>query len=952
MLTEGDLAAVGSRSPLRVSLQVPAAHTSRGRTGSSSPSTSTHAQGLTPVAQTLNALSTNAPSQLSLGGGTTPTTTTTGGGGGGGAPSVVASLTAGELGVWRARSHTATQHVEEKRKALEASKGLSSQSLESFQLSMQRLDSFDSSMAQVRAIIEGSVTRLGAETTERVLTSLQLLSRDVQRLRTTSTHLLQSKDAEMSVQTDFMKAEGELVHCLRSRADTVEAEYRRLSSISEVQETLMGRARTYVKVVIAERLAWQEQFGANAAKLPLHDAPNNFLVRCHRALAAFQEAEDRHRLPSVGMLESTESISNRFAARVEKALNGGGALLRYVPPAEEIQLLNDTLKNSGSDVRLHKELGDRMRKFSSMRAAVATQCEGATKMIGSMRSSLNKLRDTLAQLRSDETFHSFRDKIVAAVNQHVSGIAAMYAADAANSKKTASRKSIIGVSPNVNSDLLGASVSHFPNRSTRGGGAGGGGVGNSFLGSSFSGGLYGGPQHGRLSATQSPGASITDRSIVPHPPRTATPGDLSTAQPTPVQIPSRTSQNATPFLWAKREDSFCVTPQGGANSSNSGVGGGAHGGASEVAGHQAALEVDSNEESLSAGNQTPHTAGGFAIYPTTVSSSSRRGTTASQLSMDSSLAVFNSIPVEGGGGGSLGDSALARSPPEEMPLHGMSRGSMMLGVGPPTSTQQQARKSTVLLDVQAPAHQGRSGPRASLISLSSSAIPQQAPPQHLMPAVYGGGGGGGRRRSSTSHTPAWANDNRKSSATANATTDAERWERVPDSLKQVFLHVQVPQMTSNAAHYGFRKQESATKKLQEKLKATLTVTARLEAQSERMLDVAVTARESTRAKAKMNGEVPGGQYWTEGIPDDETQLQRPSTGGAGGGGGVHKDDVVDESDPLASAGVGTNLNRMHSADRRAPTVSSSHLHLGVVPVHRPSLARQHTVPFKAAGPLP
>lgn len=318
--------------------------------------------------------------------------------------------------MWKARSTTAQTALDEKSKQLEQLRGeINTMDKPAFVHSLEKAQCTTGWLQQLKVCIEGSVTRLGLEATAAMIVTLNRVADDVQDIRNTFTQIVNGREREVAKLEEVLKATNDLCSCLRSRSEVGEAEYKKLTTVTEKQETLLSKARTYLKVVIAERLAWQEMYGANAAKLPTHMAAG-FVERCSSTMAMLDDAHSANKLPSVGALEATSGVVNRFQHRVDNSLNHGSVLLRYIPPEEEIKLLNEALKGSGSDVALHKELADRERKFASSKEEMMERCQSAVLSLQTMRATMAKIREQLVLFSRDESVLQLGARVTNAIS--------------------------------------------------------------------------------------------------------------------------------------------------------------------------------------------------------------------------------------------------------------------------------------------------------------------------------------------------------------------------------------------------------------------------------------------------------------------------------------------------------------------------------------------------------
>lgn len=318
-----------------------------------------------------------------------------------------------EVGMWKAKSNSTQTVLDEKLQALEHFKTEQTKSaVIAFQHVFDRSSSVSTLLNQLRSSIEGCLTALGPDRTHRMMETILQASNDINSLRDCCQKLSTANDREVALLGDALKTSAELRNCLKNRAEVGEQEYKKLVHSCERQEAIVSRARTYIKVCMTERLAWQQEHGANPAKLP--ELGDTFVDRCRRALEHLSAGGSI--LPSVAVLETPADATRRFEQRAEENLNGGAALRRYVNPQEELALLEEALKTSGTDVAAHRELVDRERRFELARDDVARQSSVALECISTVRSALGEIRDQLARISRDGFINQLSARIVNAVS--------------------------------------------------------------------------------------------------------------------------------------------------------------------------------------------------------------------------------------------------------------------------------------------------------------------------------------------------------------------------------------------------------------------------------------------------------------------------------------------------------------------------------------------------------
>ncbi|CUG93413.1 Hypothetical protein, putative [Bodo saltans] len=320
-----------------------------------------------------------------------------------------------EVGMWKAKSNSVQNVLDDKMSALDhfRSEQLKAATV-NYQHIFERSSSLGSVLMQVRSTIEGCLSALGPDRTHRMMECLQQVSSEVDELRECCQQLSISNDHEVVLLNDVLRTSTELKSCLKNRAEVGEQEYKKLVQSCEKQEALVARARTYIKVCIAERLAWQQDHGCNPARLPVH--VDSFVARCRKTLESLTDIQSSSSLPSVAVLETANDSSRRFLRRAEETLSDGAVLLRYVTPRDELQLLEDALRNSGTDVTAQKELADRERRFERARDDVIRQSSTAIQSISSVKVALLDIREQLNRFKRDGFVIQLCSRIVNAVS--------------------------------------------------------------------------------------------------------------------------------------------------------------------------------------------------------------------------------------------------------------------------------------------------------------------------------------------------------------------------------------------------------------------------------------------------------------------------------------------------------------------------------------------------------
>jgi hypothetical protein len=197
---------------------------------------------------------------------------------------------------------------------------------------LDRLRSAGSSVSQLQSLIRGFVESLGPTAAENLLESLDTIETSLQHCaRVTAAHVDASRALVLASTNLRDKAEQcwqlwcRWEHCLK---DSVNAVSRRANKA----EVSLSWSASYVTAVMFERTLWQQQSGFNPAHL---SESLQFRSLCNDVLQHINTT-----LPKVPAGEHDASAVERF---VHRSWEGER---RYVPPSEELALLERLLKDA------------------------------------------------------------------------------------------------------------------------------------------------------------------------------------------------------------------------------------------------------------------------------------------------------------------------------------------------------------------------------------------------------------------------------------------------------------------------------------------------------------------------------------------------------------------------------------------------------------------------------
>lgn len=298
-----------------------------------------------------------------------------------------------------ASSGALPQYVLDKRERARVYSDAAAQSQHvALETSMYRLKGFCSYLQQCGDVIEGAVLALGVPTAHSLLKSLNEVCVAIDGTYQCYREASAVRKEECKLQEEVFESMTACYALLRDRNEAYERNLKHLLAERERKDVSMDAAVTYLHSVIAERTAWQDKCGYNNQQLPVEDV--DFSGKCTAALEAMFEVRRLEKelaaeatgvvaigspveskgLPIARLLVSSGSDASTLTKRwreienTRHAMTCPSARLRYIPPAEEVQLLRDILAmGTGSTSLVHDIIQER-KKLQSLRAVMMKEC--------------------------------------------------------------------------------------------------------------------------------------------------------------------------------------------------------------------------------------------------------------------------------------------------------------------------------------------------------------------------------------------------------------------------------------------------------------------------------------------------------------------------------------------------------------------------------------------------
>eukprot|EP00796_Vickermania_ingenoplastis_P010291 gene10291-7193_t len=283
--------------------------------------------------------------------------------------------------------------VEKQHKVREYREGTFAALEHNMDTAVKKTRSFAAHLRHCTDLVEGSVLALGVPTSYDIVSRLEEVRQGLDSIFTLWKSLAVSRREENRLHDELYDASCGSYATMREKNEQLERELRSINVDRDRKDAALDNAIQYVHAVIAERSAWQEQFGYNRQELPTEDT--TFGERCTAALSALYQArrvqtdpqsdavpdqEDKQKIPQdrpyISLSDDAHSLSKRWN-RIEDTRHSmvcKSCRLKYIPPDEETELLRDVLAmGTGSNV-LMKDVADERERLEVTKAKVRGEC--------------------------------------------------------------------------------------------------------------------------------------------------------------------------------------------------------------------------------------------------------------------------------------------------------------------------------------------------------------------------------------------------------------------------------------------------------------------------------------------------------------------------------------------------------------------------------------------------
>ncbi|KPI89885.1 hypothetical protein ABL78_0957 [Leptomonas seymouri] len=303
-------------------------------------------------------------------------------------------------------------------------------------VAVQQLFACAAQLRQTSDVIEGSVLVLGVPTAHVLLSQLGHAMEAIQTVmdawRTTSAaqveHITQYRQFTVSMDQAY--------NTMREHRDTAERELRALRSERDRKDASFDKAVDYVQQVLTEHTKWQEAYGHNTLQWPVVDACEAAMTALHTArVTATKETNPKAKSSdaeldcggarSLALAHASPGASKalplprrEWAAASIDSNEGKSDVLRhrsasastwrvsttpsvrfsYVPPAEEVRLLQEVLAMGTGSTTLMRDIQDERARLITRQAVVRAECAKVAAALHSMRAELSALRQCLTHL--------------------------------------------------------------------------------------------------------------------------------------------------------------------------------------------------------------------------------------------------------------------------------------------------------------------------------------------------------------------------------------------------------------------------------------------------------------------------------------------------------------------------------------------------------------------------
>jgi hypothetical protein len=271
-------------------------------------------------------------------------------------------------------------------------------------------------------LVEGSLHILGPATTGALVRVIASTKRAVQGAIEDGHNVEQVADGERSCHIQYHVAQEERFDIVEDVARMFEAAHAKAAAHTDELENVCQWSRSYVKCVMAERLKWQQQHGANPASLRRSDV--SFVETCRRTVTFLDRTDGTVTRPG----DTAATVTDRFLPRMECNQDP-----TYVSPQQELMLLRELLATDDT-IGLVKEI----ERLSANRATGGVSMDTLRRArdgANDVRLMLRDMRESVLVAYTD--FEAIGDKLLHEAECVVPLLSAKLAQRPARKKKQA-----------------------------------------------------------------------------------------------------------------------------------------------------------------------------------------------------------------------------------------------------------------------------------------------------------------------------------------------------------------------------------------------------------------------------------------------------------------------------------------------------------------------------------
>lgn len=246
------------------------------------------------------------------------------------------------------------------------------------------LESVAQQLSGVTATVCGCVSALGPDTVATITKRIDSLVIQCQKISSTLQDVRCEIENEVTLAEALIGAHQSTEEALQKKASLLEGACSKAVQDADNAEHTLSWLGSYIKNLMVERLAWQEQHGLNPAEL---STVATVVAKCRHALTFVSDSGDCLARPG-----ASASVAQRFLFRTEISSAGG----HYVTPREELALLRE-LTNAETDVGLAGQVEQMRRQMSTERLEWR---ENVRRISEEQRKTLDCARQQLADMRT------------------------------------------------------------------------------------------------------------------------------------------------------------------------------------------------------------------------------------------------------------------------------------------------------------------------------------------------------------------------------------------------------------------------------------------------------------------------------------------------------------------------------------------------------------------------